>query len=125
ADLYATLGGIHDDLGNFDHADSLLARALETRRALGSDRGDYASTLIQVGLLRGHQSRFDEADSLVREGLALLRKHGGPGELGDGTRALGIVLSEKGDYDEAIAALEDAARRDSVANRPPEEKGVT
>ena len=125
ADLYATLGGIHDDLGNFDRADSLLGRALAARRALGADRPDYASTLVQVGLLRGHQSRFDEADSLVRAGLAILKQHGDPGELAEATRSLGIVLSEKGDYDKAIAVLEDAARRDSLANRPPEERGIT
>jgi len=125
ADLYATLGGIHDNLGNFEQADSLLVRSLVARRALGADRADYASTLIQIGLLRGHQSRFDEADSLVRAGLAVLEKHGTPEELADATRSLGIVLSEKGDYDKAITLLEDAARRDSLANRPAEEKGIT
>jgi len=124
ADLYATLGGIHENLGNFDRADSLLTRALELRR--GQEMGEAAS-LVALGLLRVEQSRFDEADSLVRAGLQASRRRErvDPAGVADATRALGMVLEGKGDYPAAIALLEEAARRDSVADRPAAERTVT
>jgi serine/threonine-protein kinase len=125
ADLYATLGGIRQNLGDFERADSLLGRALALRASLGRDRPDYAISLVQVGLLRAQQSRFDEADSLVRAGLALPRLREDPAAFAEATRARGVVLQGKGEYDEAIGVLEDAARQDSLAGRPQSERAAT
>ena len=80
AELYRTLGGIYQQLGNLDRADSLFSASLAAQRVLGeADRAGMAKSLVALGLLRGDQSRYEESDSLVRAGLALTRGLSPPG----------------------------------------------
>lgn len=117
AELYHTLGGLYQQLGNLPMADSLLSRALERRRAIaGGDDRDVARSLVALGLLRADQARLREADSLVRAGQALTDRLTAPGspERARAATAMGRVLEERGDYAGAIAVLEGAARLDSA-----------
>ncbi|HSU14612.1 serine/threonine-protein kinase [Longimicrobium sp.] len=113
AELYQTLGGIYQALGNLPRADTLLQASLARRRRLyGGDHPDVAASEVALGLLRADQARMPEAERLVRHGLMVTRRHlppAHPAVLRAGT-ALGHVLSERGAYDSAIAALDEALR---------------
>lgn len=114
AELYQTLGNIYQRLGKFDQADPLLSTALERRKAIiGSDSRDVAESLVALGLLRVDQGRLAEAEQLVREGLALDRRHlpSNDPAIEKDTSALGRVLEERGDYDGAVKTLEETVRR--------------
>jgi serine/threonine-protein kinase len=113
AELYQTLGGIYQKLGNFPRADSLMQAALAQRRTLfGPDHPDVAASLVALGLLRLDQAEMPEADSLVRSGLAITRRHpqANVEPLAAASGALGQVLTEAGSYPEAIQMLETSSR---------------
>jgi serine/threonine-protein kinase len=121
AELRHTLGGLYQKLGKLEQADSLLQAALATRsRLLGAHAPDAGETKVTLGELRVAQARLDEAEALVREGLADLER-GEPGSvrtLGAQT-ALGRVLQERGAYDESIRMLEQVVqvrRADTTAS---------
>jgi serine/threonine-protein kinase len=128
SELYQTLGQIHQALGDFDQADRLLSKALEERRdRLGRDHPDVARSLIALAELRSWQSRFAEAESLARLGLERTRRFSrdDPAALARATTTLGIVLENKGDTEQAIAVLQEAARLDSIARLPANEATIT
>ena len=114
-ELYATLGGIYEKLGNLDRADELLTLSLDERRKLfGPEHPDVAGSLVSLGLLRADQARYDEAERLVRAGLQTARQHLPPDHpvVRSATVALGHVLVERGSYDEATRLLDEAVRID-------------
>ena len=117
AELYQTLGGIYQKLGKLDQADSLMNSALEQRKSLaGADSGDVGNGMVALGLLRLDQGKTEEAERLAREGLAMDRRHLRPNDpaVARATFALGHVLEERGNYDEAIKNLEEAVRLQSA-----------
>jgi serine/threonine-protein kinase len=121
AELYQTLGGLYQQLGNLPRADSLLVLALERRRALATgEDADVARSLIALGLLRADQARLAEAESLVRAGQRLTQQLAPPRDPGRvrAAMALGRVLQDKADFDGAIAMLQDAVQLDSVTGDP-------
>ncbi|HEY7728705.1 MAG TPA: serine/threonine-protein kinase, partial [Candidatus Eisenbacteria bacterium] len=121
AELYQTLGGIYQKLGDLDRADSLFRAALTERRIhLGPDHPDVAKSLVALGLLRADQSDLDEAERLVREGLAMAqrRARSQPAEVARATTALGLVLENRGSYGPAIEVLTRAVQLDSIAGLP-------
>jgi serine/threonine-protein kinase len=116
--MYRTLGGIYQRLGNLTKAESLLQTALDRRQALfGSDHPEVAESLVAMGLLRVGQAKFDEAERLVRDGLAMSKRHLSPDDpaVARATTALGLVLEERGSYQDAITTLEEAARLHSAS----------
>ena len=111
AELDVTLGGIYQQLGKFDRADSLLTAALDVRRRLfGASHPDVASSLVALSGLRGEQAKFDEAERLAREGLEMTKRTlpAGRPEIAKASVALGNVLQARGQYDKAIPVLDDA-----------------
>ena len=105
ADLYQTLGGLYQRLGNFDRADQLLRLALDQRKVVfGSGHSEVAKSLVALGLLRSDQARFDEAEKLIREGLEVAKRARPPDELrvAEAMAGLGKVLQNSGQYNEAI-----------------------
>lgn len=121
AELYQTLGDIHQKLGSLDQADKLLNLALERRRALPNADAGVAESLVALGLLRTDQAKLDEAGRLVREGLEWDRKHLAADHpaIAAAMDALGRVLQEKGEYAQAIPVLEEAVRLRSAVGSPP------
>ena len=111
ADMYDALGGIYQKLGNLPQAEKLLTDALDgaAARCAGPASDDVAVSLVSLARLRVTQAKFDEAERLVREALAIRRgrQAGGTPALADTSTALGEVLVEKGDYPAAIAVLEE------------------
>ncbi len=117
AELYQTLGEIYRKLGILEQADGLLHSALERRRALAGASGPgVAESLVALGQLRVDQARLDDAERLARSGLDLSKRTRPPDhpEIATATDALGRVLEEKGDYDQAIPVLKEAVRMRSI-----------
>jgi len=128
ADLYATLGGIYQKLGNLDKADTLLKLALERRAAIfGSESREVAESLVAMGSLRMDQARLEEAERFVRDGLNLSRRTIPPGDpvLARAQTALGRVAEMRGDYKRAIVALEEAVRMQSGPASSPTDLAAT
>jgi serine/threonine-protein kinase len=111
ADLYQTLGGIYAQLGVLDRADSLLTTGLaQWRRIAGASSPEAARAMVALGGLRTSQARFDEAESLLRDGAAALSvAPNGSGELAElveARTAMGRLFTERGEHARAIAALD-------------------
>jgi serine/threonine-protein kinase len=123
AELYATLGGIYQKLGNLERADSLLRAALARGESLaGANDVDVAMSRIAIGQLRVDQAKFEEAEQLIRGGLTVLHRTlpSTHPDVARGNLALGRVLRERGKYDAAVPVLGDAVRAYSAssANTP-------
>lgn len=122
AELYQTLGSIYQKLGKLDRADALLSSGLNSRISIfGKDSAETADSTIALGLLRIDQERLPEAERLVREGLAMTRRHVPVADpsVARATTALGRVLEERGSYDQAVTVLEEAVKlssKDRTAN---------
>jgi len=69
-------------------------------------------------LLRIDQARFEEAEQLIRRGLAMAKATLPPGDAGviSASVALGRVLQERGSYADAIPVLENVVRMSRAAN---------
>jgi serine/threonine-protein kinase len=111
AELYRTIGGLYQKIGQFDRADALLTSALERHRGLlGDDAAPVGDDLVAIGLLRIDQAQFEDAERLIADGLAIARRVGGEASPA-AARALaahGHLLEARGAYDEAIGVNEQA-----------------
>ncbi len=112
-DLYETLGGIYQQLGQLDRADSLLTTAYELwQRHAGATSRPAARAAMLLGDLRTDQARYGAADTLLRHALATLRRlppgQGATVMEGEVLVALGRALTERGAHDTAIAILDTA-----------------
>jgi eukaryotic-like serine/threonine-protein kinase len=122
AELYQNLGSIYQKLGKFEEADALLRLSLDRRKSLfGADSEEVAESLISLGLLRSDQAHLEEAEQLVQDGLAMTRRHVPPNHpaLAKANLAFGKVLAQRGFYDRAIDALNEAVRLQSTPGTVP------
>jgi serine/threonine protein kinase/tetratricopeptide (TPR) repeat protein len=111
AELYSTLGGVYQQLGKFDKAETMMEAALDERKSLrDTSAAMIGDSEISLGLLRSDQAKLEEAERLVRSGLARVRKSlpASDPEVLKATTALGQVLEKKGDYKQGIALMEAA-----------------
>jgi serine/threonine-protein kinase len=128
AEMYRTLGGIYQKLGNLTKAETLLQAALEHRTALaGGESPEAIESTMDVGLLRMDQAKFDEAERLAREAVTLSgRVLTVDDPLAARTMAaLGQVLVERGEYTKALEVLDVAARRQEAAGSPTTDLATT
>ncbi len=128
ADLYETLGTIYQKLGKFDQANSLLNSSLEERKALyGSDTAPVAESMVALGLLRDDQAQLPEAERIVREGLAMSKRHlpSNHPAVAKAISALGKVLEDRGSYGQAIKTLDEAVRLQSLKGPATPELAVS
>jgi serine/threonine-protein kinase len=111
-DLYRTLGGVLQKLGEFESAERVLTLALDRRVALdGAAAVSSAESRIDLGLLRVDQAKLGEAEELIRAGLDSIRSAGAPPRIeARATAALGVALEARGKYDEAIKTNDEAVR---------------
>ncbi len=122
AELYVTLAGIYQHLGNLPRADSLLRLALDRRRALyGPSNPDVAASLIALGDLRIDQAQLEDAERVIRQGVTMAQASLEPNDpaMVHALAELGRVLEERGSYDKAIPIMQDVVRRDTAAAAPP------
>jgi eukaryotic-like serine/threonine-protein kinase len=111
ADLYQTLGGIYAQLGVLERSDSLLTTGLaQWQRIAGTASPEAARAMVALGGLRTSQARFDEAESLLREGVATLVAASdgdeGAADLVEARTAMGRLFTERGEHERAIAVLD-------------------
>jgi len=114
AELYQTLGGLYQQMGLLDRADSLQQAALDRRSALQEgDAAGVAESLVAMGRLRLTQARLEEAEAYARAGLDTAASSLPPDHplVLEAESALGLVLQEKGDYAGALALQEEVVDR--------------
>jgi len=124
AELLYNFGGIYQQLGQLDKAESLFQSALTERRSLfGADSAEVAETLVALGLLRFDQSKLEEAEQLTRQGLEMSKRHlpSNHPEVAKAAIALGKVLGERGAHDQAIQVIEEEVRLQTAAGSSPNE----
>lgn len=128
AELYQTLGNVYTNLGKFEQAEKLLNSSLEQRKSLfGANSTPVAESLVALAELRDAQAKFDEAETLVRQSLAISKHHLPPTHptIGKTTALLGKILEDLGRYDAAIAVQEEAARLQSSTGSNSAELAAT
>jgi eukaryotic-like serine/threonine-protein kinase len=113
AELYETLGGIYEQLGKYDQANSLLQSALAKSQAVfGPDSVETAKSLLALGSLRDAQAQYEEAERLVRQAIDIedrkLLKND-PAKM-KASLELGKIQEDRGAYDQSIATLERTVR---------------
>lgn len=113
AELYETLGGMYEVLGDFQKADGLLRAGLDKMKAAwGPENPKVADALAQLGTLRGDQAQYKDAERLVREGLNLATRHLPPDDptVVETKATLGRVMAQSGSFESAIAILDPIVR---------------
>jgi serine/threonine-protein kinase len=121
AELYATLGGVFQKLGDLERADTMLQAALANRRRIyGRGSASVAPSLVDLGLLRLEQAELDSAEALIHQGLDIARQAHPvqPLVVAQAMAALGAVLEAKGEYDSAIAMLQQSIQTGTTAGAP-------
>jgi serine/threonine-protein kinase len=124
ADLYQTLGGIYQELGKLDQAETLLRAALAERKSLeGNGGGDVIDSEVDLGLLRSSQTKLDEAERWERDALEKARSLRPPDNAAVSKALLGLgeVLQARGKFTEAIGILEQDVKLESASGIPTPE----
>ena len=111
AELDRTLGTLYAQLGHLERADSLLQSSLERKRALyGSEHVEVGKALVELGSVKLARADVDEAERLVRDGLAMIRRAGRSPSVAEAMTVLGQVQAVRGEYGDAATTLRDALR---------------
>ncbi|MBI3454687.1 MAG: AAA family ATPase [Candidatus Rokubacteria bacterium] len=99
-------GLVYEVTGRLDEARESLERVIAISRPAG-DVANESWALVFAAELAGWEARFDEASRIYAEGIQLARAHNVLMPLLEGLFMYGINLTGKGDYDGAVAALEE------------------
>ncbi len=127
ARLLGTIGSVYGSLGVYQRAAALLERALDLRRAtLGAEHLDTADSMAALAEAYRELARFDQAETLHREALAVKRRAGAaPASIAASLNDLGLTLSERGRYADAEPLVREAiATWRSLAPEPSADVAV-
>ncbi len=119
SELLLTLGSLYQKLGRLERADSLFQASLAERRGrAGEGSTEVADALLALGLLRMDQAKFEDAERLVREAIAIDSATRPVEHVAHAAArsALGRVQEAKGDYPAAITTLGAALRLHAAAD---------
>ena len=111
AQLLDVIGRVYQSLGRFDEAESLIQRALETRRQrLGPDHASVGDSLTHLGdvlILRG---RYTEAEQAARLALAIHERTAGreSAAVAEDLGLIGAALVSQGERVRSKALLDEA-----------------
>ena len=110
ARLLGTIGGVYGSLGVYDQSATLLERALDLRRStLGVGHVDTAASMEALAEAYRELARYDDAEALHREALAIKRRVGdSPASIAASLNDLGLTLIERGRYADAEPLLREA-----------------
>jgi tetratricopeptide (TPR) repeat protein len=104
AQLMGVMGDVYRNLGMYPQAESLLRRALASRKKLLGDKNeDTLKSMYSLATLLREQSRTAEAEKLARQTLDLRRSTLGPEARAtvESMSQLSLILNEEGHYPEA------------------------
>lgn len=117
AEAYLRQGDLFTLLKRFDSADRALTIALRLSQELG-DAALERHTLRSIGLLRWHESRFEEALALAESALTIDRERGDEPAVAGDLANLGNILKCMGEYVPARRRLEEALAMPALARDP-------
>ncbi len=121
AALERTLGEIFLARGDMAAADSALSRAV--RHTPPTESADVVSALCGFAMLRSTQERWDDAERAARDAVARAKRdlpdeHRGHA---DAIGTLGRVLSDRGEFEQAVPLQQEAIRRYARSPKPTPE----
>lgn len=110
ARLLTTIGSVFASLGVYDRSAALLERSLQLRRAtLGAAHPDTAESMQALAEAYRELARYDEAETLHREALAVKQRLGSPpAAIATSLNDLGLTLSERGRHADAEPLIREA-----------------
>lgn len=125
ATLMDTMGTVYTGLGLYDEALPLVAKSLESRRALfGESNADVASSLTHLGEVQALKAFYDEAELNLRKALAVRRDLLGDAapEVADTLTHLSYVMTRRGEYAEAEPLIRESLeiRRAAFGEKHPD-----
>ncbi|MGE0461912.1 MAG: tetratricopeptide repeat protein [Vicinamibacterales bacterium] len=108
--LMDAIGRVYRQLGLFDQAESLLARALQLRESAGTGPDDVADTLAEMAEVAREKGNYTEGEALHRRALAMRRaQHGDTHDaVAFSLNGLGLALDQQGRYGESEEMLRTA-----------------
>jgi eukaryotic-like serine/threonine-protein kinase len=109
ASALLTRGSVLSALGDEKNAIAALEEARDFFFAVG-DQQSAARALINLAIIKRHQSSLDEAQKLLESALEISRKTGNTLALVKCINNLGAVLNAKGDIKGAIQAFQEGLR---------------
>jgi serine/threonine protein kinase len=104
AQMMNVMGKVYDNLGLWSQAESLLTRAVDTRRrVLGPRNTDTLTSMNDLGPVLTEQGQYAEAEKLITETLDIRRRVLGPEhpETVESMYHLALVFDYEGRYAEA------------------------
>jgi tetratricopeptide (TPR) repeat protein len=125
ATLMDTIGVSYMGLGLYDEALPLVAKSLETRRALfGEDHADSASSMSHLGEVQALKAFYDDAERNLSQALAVRRELLGDAapEVADTLTHLSWVMTRRGEYAEAEPLIRESLdiRRAAFGEKHPD-----
>ncbi len=107
--IFAALAGIYKELGDENETLAFGIKELNfTRKFFGPDHNATGTCAFKIGCVSVSYGRFDEGFKLMREGLAIIRKHEGNSSpamrervkvMSDALKSRGDALLASGDFD--------------------------
>lgn len=124
ATLLHNLAGVEHARRDFAGAEPLARRGLALRRALGDDDEALARDMVALGAILDGQRKFDEAEVMYLEGLAILERAPDQNavDIAVALNNLGAQYLQRGRTTDALELLSraDAIKRDSLGARHPD-----
>ena len=117
AEAYLRQGDVSTLLKRFDAADRALATSLRISRECG-DTALERNALRSIGLLRWHQDRYADALAITENALEIDRQRGDDVAVAGDLSNLANILRGTGDYQRALAAVEEALALPAIADDP-------
>ncbi len=122
------LGFLYYNSGNLKDGETFLRQGLDLRREkLGADSADYAESANDLALFLRDTRRFQEAQPLAEEAIAVRSRVLGANDptVAETLETLGSIFSGEGEYEKSAATFEKArdiyiSRIDAKNPAPPE-----
>jgi class 3 adenylate cyclase/tetratricopeptide (TPR) repeat protein len=107
ASAHHTIGTVHSVTGLLDQAEEWISRAVSFARS-AEDVSAESRCLISLALLKNWRGEYAGAANVGAEGLRIAREHNLLDSVVQGLWTRGLTLIGKGNYDEALATLEES-----------------
>jgi len=117
SEIYSTLGSAYEERNDLSKADELLTLGLKASSALPDSNEEKARSILSLGVLRGDESQYTEAEKLINQSLALIQKLQISSDdplPGLAKVSLGKVLVQEGANQRAISVLQPLTEQKAI-----------